>query len=169
MSERAAEAMRDAAGVVLVAQAHAGWVALDLARRFPERVVGLLSLSWILDDPPAPFVAALEAMAAAGTTRAAVDELTGMWLKGGEDPAVRDHVERVMRTHPDAAWARAAREILAAYRREGSPRRALARLPRPVSFAHVDSPSHFPAIDRTEEVAAAARALAAGLPRSAAR
>jgi pimeloyl-ACP methyl ester carboxylesterase len=158
--------------VVPVTQAHAGWAGLELARRLGGQVRGLVFLSWTLTQAPPAMQGGLRAMASPPSTRAAVEGLTGMWTTGVGHEAVLRHVAR-MRRHPDADWARAAREILAAYNVHESPLAALGRLGREIPAMHVraasDPPtpegkvglrevvvpgtSHFPALECPEETA----------------
>jgi pimeloyl-ACP methyl ester carboxylesterase len=61
---------------VPVANAHAGWVARDLAERVPGRVAGIVLLNWLVLGAPPPFAAGLAALAEPATTRQAADGLT---------------------------------------------------------------------------------------------
>lgn len=163
--------------IVPVAQAHAGWVALELARRLGPRVRGLVFLSWTLTTLPPPLAGGLQAMSIPASTRAVVEGLTGHWSTGVNDQSVLAHI-RSMRLHPDADWARAAREILAMYTAQGSPLDALTKLSHALPCLHVraladpaapagpaglrevvvPAASHFPALERPEETAAQIRA-----------
>jgi len=46
--------------VVPVTQAHGGWPALRLRRLLGDRVTGIVLLSWMVVDPPPPFLAVFE-------------------------------------------------------------------------------------------------------------
>ncbi len=124
-------AVLDGCGVDLfvpVANAHAGWVARDLAGRVPDRVAGVALINWLVLGPPPPFIAGLAALADPATTRAAADGLTASWLDGHEDvPGLAEQIA-MMRQHGDEMWARAGREIAAAYAAHGSPLQAFAAL-----------------------------------------
>jgi pimeloyl-ACP methyl ester carboxylesterase len=80
-------AVLDACGVdrfVPVANAHAGWIARDLAERVPDRVAGVALIGWLVMGAPPPFTAGLAALADPATTRATANGLTASWLDGHE-------------------------------------------------------------------------------------
>lgn len=133
-------AVLDGCGVdrfVLVANAHAGWVARDLAERVPDRVAGVALINWLVLGAPPPFTAGLAALADPATTRAAVEGLTSSWLAGHEDvPGLAEQIT-AMRQHSDEMWARAGREIAAAYAARTSPLQAFAALPVPPPVRHL--------------------------------
>lgn len=167
--------------VVPVAVSHAGWVAIELRRRLGHnRVPGLVFLDWMVLGPPPPFLEALDAMMNPASTRAVVDQLTGMWTAGLENPALEAYVA-CMATTPDEMWARAAREIAASFGAAGSPLDAVAALDPAPSTLHLyaqppddpyleaqrafaaehpwfeairlDAASHFPMFESPEEIA----------------
>ena len=133
-------AVLDGCGVdqfVPVANAHAGWVARDLAERVPDRVAGVALIGWLVLGAPPPFTAGLAAMSDPATTRAAVDGLTASWLAGHEDvPGLTEQIT-AMRQHSDEMWARAGREIAAAYATRTSPLQAFAALPATPPVRHL--------------------------------
>lgn len=141
------ELVKDALGVVRtagsppvvpVATAHAGWVALELRRRLgPQGVPGLVLVDWILGPPPPPFAEGLKALQAPGAWPAARDGLFRSWTEGVTDAAVLSFVRDDMGSYGQAMWSRAAREIEGAYRRQGSPLDALAKLTPPAPTLHV--------------------------------
>ena len=114
--------------VVPVALAHSGWVALELRRRLGERVPAIVLVDWLILEPPPQFVGALGALQDASTWQATRDQLFSMWLQGVDCPKVIRLVREVMGSYGFEMWARAGREIGTAYRREGSPLKALAGL-----------------------------------------
>jgi len=124
-------AVLDGCGVdrfVPVANAHAGWVARDLAERAPDRVAGVALINWLVLGAPPPFTAALAALADPVTTRQAADGLTASWLAGDEEvPGLAEQIT-AMRQQSDEMWARAGREIAAAYALHTSPLHAFAVL-----------------------------------------
>ncbi len=123
--------------VMPVAVAHAGWVAIELRRRLgPERVPRLMFLDWAVLGAPAPLIDALASMASPPTTRAAVDQLTAMWLADLDLPALSAYVAS-MAANPDEMWARGAREIAAAFSQYGRPLDALAALEQPTPTLHL--------------------------------
>jgi pimeloyl-ACP methyl ester carboxylesterase len=63
-----------ARSVIPVALAHSGWVALELRRRLGARIAKIVLVDWLVLDPPAPLLAALQGLqspACAGETRSA--------------------------------------------------------------------------------------------------
>ena len=142
--------------VIPVAAAHAGWVAIELRRRLgAERVPGLVFLDWMVLGAPAPFMGALAGMADPGTTRAVVDQVTGMWLGELELPALTAYVAS-MAANEDEMWARGAREIAAQFDRFGAPLEAIAALDPPPPTLHLYAQPGDPAyLDAQREFAAA--------------
>jgi len=124
-------AVLDGCGVdrfVPVANAHAGWVARDLAERAPDRVAGVALINWLVLGAPPPFTVALAALADPATTRSAAESLTASWLAGHEDvPGLAEQI-MAMRQQSLEMWARAGREIAAAYSLHTSPLHAFAAL-----------------------------------------
>lgn len=173
--------------IVPVATAHAGWVAIELRRRLGRRIPKIILVDWIMTDPPPPFRAGLEAMRDPAHAFAVRDQLFGMWTKGVEHAGVLRYVREDMGSYSAAMWARAAREILAAYQREGNPLRALDALEPSVPVLHVyaqpddaafleaqrafavahpwftvrklDARSHFPTIEVPDEMESAIEAF----------
>jgi pimeloyl-ACP methyl ester carboxylesterase len=133
-------AVLDGCGVdrfVPVANAHAGWVARDLAGRVPGRVAGIVLLNWLVLGAPQAFAAGLAALADPATTRQAANGLTTSWLDGHEDvPGLAEQIA-AMRCQSDQMWARAGREIAAAYAADPSPLRAFAALAAPPPVRHL--------------------------------
>lgn len=133
------------ARAVPVAVSHAGWVAIELRRRLgAQRVPRLVLIDWMVLGAPPPFLDALAGMASPPTTRAVVDQLTDMWLSGLDIPALASYID-VMKASPDDMWARAAREIAAAFERFGSPLDAIAGLDPPAPTLHLYSQPRDPA------------------------
>jgi pimeloyl-ACP methyl ester carboxylesterase len=122
--------------VIPVAQAHAGWIAIELARLLGERVPAIVVTSWMLFAPPAPFAGMLATLGDPAQWPAARDKLVGMWLAGGP-PAVVDAIRAMTARHAPVMWGRAAREIAAAFAREGTATGAIARLGRACPTLHV--------------------------------
>lgn len=123
--------------VVPVATAHAGWVAIELRRRLGDRVSKLVLVDWIVTDPPPPFLGALSEMQDPSKALQIRDRLFAMWTEGVEHPGVLRFVREDMGSYAASMWARAAREIAAAYSREGNPLRALAALAPPPPVLHL--------------------------------
>lgn len=133
-------AVVDAAGVqrvVPVALSHAGWVAIELRRRLgPEQVPGLVLLEWMVLGPPPPFLDALAAMQDPRSWKAVRSQLLAMWTEGVDIPALGDNVQE-MAEYGFAMWARAGREIAAAFAKNGSPVAALEGLDPPAPTLHL--------------------------------
>ena len=147
-------AVLDSCGVdrfVPVANAHAGWVSRDLAERVPDRVAGVVLINWLVLGAPPSFTAGLAALADPATTRAAADGLTTSWLDGHEDvPDLAGQIT-MMRQQDDEMWARAGREIAAAYAIHSSPLQAFAALTAPPPVRHVYAEPKDPAFLATQQ------------------
>lgn len=174
--------------VIPVTISHAGWVALELRRELGAKVPKIALLDWIVSEAPPPFLQVLQGMQTTGW-RGAVDAVFGMWLHGVDNPAVIRFVREEMAAYEGPMWARAGREIGAAYAKEGSPLAAFAKLPQPVQVLHLyaqpedpgylayqqgfaaqhpwfhvtklEARSHFPLLECPERMAAALTAFAA--------
>jgi pimeloyl-ACP methyl ester carboxylesterase len=123
--------------IVPVATAHAGWVAIELRRRLGKRIPKLVLLDWIILDPPAPFVGALKAFQDPQRWEQAREQLFSLWLEGVDNPEVIHFVRQEMGAYGFEMWARAGREILAAYTEAINPLKALASLNPPVPVLHL--------------------------------
>jgi pimeloyl-ACP methyl ester carboxylesterase len=169
--------------IIPVATSHAGWIALELRRQLGERIPQLVLLDWIILEAPLPFIGTLTAFQNPQQWEPAREQLFAMWLAGVENPDVIRLVKQEMGAHGFEMWARAGREILAAYTQVGSPLKALAELDPPVPTLHLYSqppdpgylaaqqtfaaehpwfqvqrltvPGHFPMVEVPEVVAAA--------------
>lgn len=135
-----------ASPIVPVAASHAGWVAIELRRRLGgERVPKLVLIDWMVTGAPAPFLGALTAMADPASTRAVVDQVTGMWTAGLDIADLTAYVATMSAT-PDEMWARAARAITTAFQQHPSPLETLAALdPAPATlhlYAQPDDPAY---------------------------
>jgi pimeloyl-ACP methyl ester carboxylesterase len=191
----AAIAASGAQRIVPVALAHAGWVAIALRRRLGARVPGIVLVDWIVGPAPPPFLDALAGLQSPERWEATRSALLAMWLQGMAGTPLADFIPAEMGGHGFAMWARAGREIAAAYRREGSPLAALAGLAPPVPVLHLyaqpDDPgvlaaqqgfaaahpwfrvarlaarSHFPMFEVPDRMAAEIEGFAATLPAAA--
>lgn len=134
--------------VVPVALSHAGWVAVELRRRLGERIPKLVLLDWIVFDPPAPFLSALEGLQAPEQWQQTRDQLFAMWLQSLNIPQLTHYVREDMSTYGFDMWARAGREISTSYA-GGSPLQALADLKPSVPVLHLyaqpDDPAYLAA------------------------
>jgi len=130
-----------AQSAIPIAQAHGGWVAVELRRRLGERVPKMIFTSWnpistSRNALAAPFLAAMQALQDSVRWRETVEQLLTMWLRGAPT-SVDTHIRNEMESHGFEDWARAAREITSLYAREGDPLRALSELRPPVPALHV--------------------------------
>lgn len=131
-------AVADAAGVeqfVPCAASHSGFVAIELRRRFPERVPMLVHVDWYVIPPPPPYRAVLEMLTSAEDWPRARDKLLEIWRAGVETPEI-DAALDVMKQHGADMWMRSGREIMAGYDRVDSPAKAWAVLDPPVPVLH---------------------------------
>ncbi len=145
-------------GVVPVALSHAGWVALELRRRLGRRIPKIVLLDWIVTEAPPPLLDALRGMQSAEQWKQTVDETLAMWLLDVANPDLTRFVQDEVGAYPQAMWARAAREIGAAYEKEGSPLQALAHLVPAIPVLHLY------AQPQTDAYLTAQQAFAAGHP-----
>jgi pimeloyl-ACP methyl ester carboxylesterase len=122
--------------IVPVATAHAGWIAIELRRRLAERIPKIALLEWIVFDAPAPFVNALQALQDPMQWEPAREQLFAMWLTGVDNPDVIRLVHE-MGAQGFEMWARAGREISAAYTRQGAPLKMLASLEKTIPVLHL--------------------------------
>ncbi len=178
-----------ASSVIPVALSHAGWVALELRRRLGVRIPKLVLLDWIITDPPPPFLGALTALQSQETWEQTRAQLFALWLHGVEHAEVIRYVRKDMASYGFPMWARAGREISAAYAQQRSPLQALAQLTPPIPTLHLYSqpnepgyfaaqqsfadahpwfrvhkltaPSHFPCIEAADELSAAIESFVA--------
>ncbi len=130
--------------VAAVAMAHAGWVAIELRRRLGARIDRLVLLDWIITEPPLPFLEVLTGMQNPKRWKQIVEQTIERWLRV-DNPRLIRFVHQVMESYGFEMWARAAREIRAAYSNEGSPLRALGKLDPPVPTLHLFSRMEDPA------------------------
>ena len=123
--------------VVPVALSHAGWVAIELRRRLGARIPKLVLLDWIVLDAPAPFLGALQSLQDPEQWQGTRDHLFQMWLHGVDNQELSAYLRNDMGTYAFDMWARAGREISAAYNAAGSPLRALAAFDSPAPALHM--------------------------------
>ena len=124
--------------VVLVAQAHGGWPAIQLSRRLGDRVAKIVVLSWFVLDPPPPFMAVFEMLQDPQRWRLGLDQLLAGWLAGAPEE-VAEWVRRETGSYGYGIWSRAARAVTADYARHGNPLRAAAELDRKPDILHLFS------------------------------
>ena len=134
--------------VIPIAQAHGGWVAIELRRKLQHRLTKMVCISWnpifTTGDPLAsPFLRARQALQDHARWRETLEQMLTGWLIGAP-ASVNTHIRKEMESHGFEDWARAGREISAMYARQGNPLQALARLNPPVSVLHVYVEPHAP-------------------------
>jgi pimeloyl-ACP methyl ester carboxylesterase len=150
--------------IVPLATAHAGWVAIELRSRLgAARVPKLALVDWIVSAAPAPFLAALGRLGDPAEWQATRDGLFAMWLTGVEHAGVVKFVREEMGAYHGDMWARAGREIAAAYAAAGSPLEALAGLDPPAPTLHLFARGD-PAAARAQEEYAATQPWLRPLP-----
>lgn len=141
--------------VVPVTVAHGGWIGIELRRRLgADRVPKLTFLDWMVLGAPAPFLDALHDMADPATTRRVVDHVREMWLAGLDIPELLAYVDSMARFRDDM-WARAAREISAAFAADPVPLEALAALDDPPATLHLYAQPAAPAFHAAQHAFAA--------------
>jgi pimeloyl-ACP methyl ester carboxylesterase len=123
--------------VIPVALSHSGWVAIELRRKLEATVPKIVLIDWIVLDPPTPFLSALRGLQDPNQWEETRNRLFATWLQGVANPAVSQFVQFGMGQFAFDMWARAGREISAAYARSGNPLRALASLAPPIPILHV--------------------------------
>ncbi|GBC85220.1 1H-3-hydroxy-4-oxoquinaldine 2,4-dioxygenase [bacterium HR11] len=143
--------------VVPVALSHAGWVAIELRRRLGPRIPKLVLLDWIVLEAPPPFLGALQALQDPAQWHQTRERLFSLWLQGLDIPELVHYVREDMGSYPFEMWARAGREISAAYAKAGSPLQALAALDPPVPVLHLYAQPDDPGWLAAQQSFAAAR------------
>jgi len=144
--------------VTVLAIAHASWVATELRRRDPARIESLVFLDWVFTDPPPGFLEAVREFQDRDRWAQARASLFDLWLAGSTNPVMTDHIRGDLSRLGFEMWARAGREILAAYHAHGSPLRMLAGSPPGVPTLHLY------ALNRDEEYLRTQQAFAAQQP-----
>lgn len=123
--------------VVPVALAHAGWVAIELKCRLEKRIPKLVLLDWIIMEAPTSFLEALQGMQSPKKWRETVEQIFCSWLQGVDNSSLIRFVREEMGSYGFEMWARAAREISAAYAEAGSPLQLLSVLEPQVPVLHL--------------------------------
>ena len=132
-------AVIDACGLesfVPCSASHAGWVAIELRRRAPERVPAIVHLDWMVASPSAPYMALLERLRTADGWRAARAELFEIWRGGVQLEAIEEAIA-VMEAQGAEMWIRSGRVIASSYHRHGTPIAAHAALAETDAVLHL--------------------------------
>jgi pimeloyl-ACP methyl ester carboxylesterase len=145
-----------ARAVVPVTLSHAGWVAIALRERLGARVARLVLLDWIVTEAPPRFLDALAALQDPARWQQTRDGLFAMWSPGRLISAVDDFLRSDMGSYDAAMWARAGREIAAAYAAAGSPLAVLRSLHPPLPVLHMYAQPPDPVYLAAQEAVAAA-------------
>ncbi|MCP9792745.1 alpha/beta hydrolase [Vulcanococcus limneticus Candia 3F8] len=144
-----------AAHVVPVALSHAGWVAIELRRRLGSRISHLVFLDWIILEAPPPFLEVLQSLQDPSHWHQTRQQLFDMWLHGLDTPELVQYVREDMGSYGFDMWARAGREISAAYAQAGSPLQALTHLAPAVPVLHLYAQPEDPAYLAAQQAFAA--------------
>jgi len=123
--------------VVPVALAHAGWVAIELRCRLERQIPKLVLLDWIIMEAPNSFLQVLQGMQSPERWRETVEQIFSSWLQGVDNSRLIRFVREEMGSYGFDMWARAAREISAAYAEAGSPLQLLSVLEPQVPVLHL--------------------------------
>ncbi|BCM94223.1 1H-3-hydroxy-4-oxoquinaldine 2,4-dioxygenase [Abditibacteriota bacterium] len=124
--------------VIPITLSHAGWVAIELAKRIgKERVPKIINLDWVVLPPPPMYMDLVHALATPEGWQGARDILFGMWLEGVTDPEEISFVRDEMGGVSGEMWQRSGREIGACIEQGGYPLAALAQLDPPVPAIHI--------------------------------
>ena len=126
-----------AQNVVPVALAHSGWVAIELRRRLGSRIPKIVLIDWLVLEAPAPFLATLNGLQDRLHWEESRNRLFSMWLQGVGNEEIKNFVQFEMGIFGFEMWARAGREIAAAYEKDGNPLLALEKLDPPVPTLHI--------------------------------
>jgi pimeloyl-ACP methyl ester carboxylesterase len=120
-----------------VATAHAGWVAIELRKRLgAEKVPAIVLVDWMVTGAPPGFLDGLRAMEDEARWSAVRASLFERWTTGVSDPSVHAFVKEMGKFGFDM-WARAGREIGAAFRKNESPLAVLAQMTPPCPTLHL--------------------------------
>jgi pimeloyl-ACP methyl ester carboxylesterase len=126
-----------ARSVVPVALSHAGWIAIELRRRLGDRIAKLVLVDWLVREAPPPFLRVLDVLQSRDDWSTARDLLFSIWQRGVDDDELKSFIPSDMGAYGFEMWARAGREIGAAYRQWGSPLAALAKLDAKLPVLHL--------------------------------
>lgn len=102
-------------------------MAIELQRRLSERIPKIVLLEWMVFEASPPFLQALQALQDPGDWEKARQQLFTMWLTGVDNQDVIRLVHE-MSEQGFEMWARAGREIEAAYQQQHAPLQALSKL-----------------------------------------
>jgi pimeloyl-ACP methyl ester carboxylesterase len=123
--------------LIPVATAHAGWVAIELRKRLgPEKVPAIVLLDWMVTGAPPGFLDGLGAMQNEASFPGVRASLFERWTTGVTHPAVHAFVKEMGKFGFDM-WARAGREIGAAFKKHERPLAVLESLTPPCPTLHL--------------------------------
>lgn len=129
----------DAAGlqtVIPCSASHSGWVAIELRRRLGDRVPAIVHVDWMVQEPSSAYMELLSELQDPDRWPHARDTLFDIWRAGAQSEPIDAAID-VMRRQGAEMWMRSGREIEGAYRRSGSPLRALSAFPTVPSVMHL--------------------------------
>lgn len=122
-----------------VAKANGGWIAIELKKRIPDRIPKMVFIDWHIFDPPISFMNLLKSLQNPKEYENARRKLFDLWLQDVDHPDVIRLINQEMASYEFPMWAKAAREIEAAYKKYGSPLDALNSLESHVPVLHLYS------------------------------
>lgn len=134
---------------VTVSVAHAGWIAVELRRRFGDRIPKMVFLDWIIIEPPPIFFETLEKMQKQSEWQSARDALFAGWSLS--DPNLAKPFEQFMIDYDFDMWSRAGREIGKSYQEFGSALRVLQTLNPSPTLLNLYSPTQAKNLYRQED------------------
>lgn len=125
-----------AAEIVPVTESHAGWIAIELRRRLGRRIRQLVLIDWLVANPPAEFLDAVQTLQTREGWRDIRGGLLEMWFSEIDEPWADAEREKFTR-YGEEPWRRAGREFGRSYALHGSPLAALVALEDPPPTVHI--------------------------------
>ena len=153
--------------VITIAQAHGGWVAVELRRRLGERVPKMIFISWnpiitggnplappsLREVPVLQTTTFWQALQDEDRWSEAVKQVVTTWV--GDAPAsVAKQIWDDTGTHGYEMWSRGGREISAMFARETDPVQAFSSFSPPVPVLHVYAQPRAPEFLSAQEAVA---------------
>jgi len=115
----------------------------------------IVAASWLVLEPPPPFIAALETLQDKERRREGREQLYSQWMTGAPAGVVEE-MRREMGVYDFAMCSRAGRAITADYARHGNPLRALSVIDPKPKFLHLFSQPRAPEYLAAQETFSAA-------------
>ncbi len=124
---------------VTVSKANGGWAAIELKRKFTDRIPKMVFIDWHMFDPPISFDLLMKSLQNPDSYENARNTLFNLWLQDVDNSEVERLVKNEMASYDFPMWVRAAREIVSAYKKYGSPLDALNSLEPHIPVMHLYS------------------------------